>query len=107
MALYLKTGDGVTRPGVRIPLHPLFLSLLDSDYATDFCSLPEFLDQHGLWTGAAIYNNTSDQALPISMGRTQSSQDLDTIWNAFVNDSRIKGDRFLGWLHGTDSDLLC
>jgi choline dehydrogenase-like flavoprotein len=73
---------------------------LDSDYATDFCALPEFLDEHGLWAGAAIYNNTSDQALPISMGRTHRSQDLDTIWNSYVNESDITGEGFLNWLHG-------
>lgn len=73
---------------------------LDSDYATDFCALPDFLEEHGLWAGAAIYNNTSDQALPISMGRTHRSQDLDTIWNSFVNESDITGEGFLNWLHG-------
>lgn len=78
---------------------------LDSDYATDFCATKDFLDANGLWAGAAIYNNTSDQALPISFGRTHGSQDLDTIWRAYVGDARIIGDRFLGWLRGTDKEL--
>ena len=41
---------------------------LDSDYATDACASQAFLDEHGLWAGGAIYNNTSDQCLPITMG---------------------------------------
>lgn len=72
---------------------------LDSDYATDFCSTPEFLDAHGLWAGAAVYNNTSDQALPISLGRTHGSQDLDTIWAEYVRDTDITGEGFLDWLN--------
>jgi len=73
---------------------------LDSDYAVDFCATRDFLDQHGLWAGAAIYNNTSDQALPISMGRTHGSQDLDTIWKSYVEQSEIRGEGFLNWLKG-------
>lgn len=72
---------------------------LDSDYASDYCGSQEFLDANGLWAGAAVYNNTSDQALPISMGRTHRSQDLDTIWSAYVNESEIRGEGFLGWLN--------
>jgi choline dehydrogenase-like flavoprotein len=71
---------------------------LDSDYATDFCSLEAFLDQRKLWAGGAIYNNTSDQALPISMGRTHRSQDLDTIWKSYVDEANITGDAFVDWL---------
>lgn len=56
---------------------------LDSDWATDCCSTEEFLRANGLWAGAAIYNNTSDQALPVTLGRTHASQDIDTIWNGF------------------------
>lgn len=73
---------------------------LDSDFATDFCGNQAFLDEYGLWAGAAIYNNTSDQALPISLGRTHGAQDLDTIWRAFVDDASITGDKFLEWLKG-------
>lgn len=71
---------------------------LDSDYATDFCGTAEFLDQEKLWAGAAIYNNTSDQALPISLGRTYGSQDLDTIWQTYVDQGDIVGENFLTWL---------
>ena len=59
---------------------------LDSDWATDFCASPQFIRANGLWAGGAIYNNTSDQALPLALGRTHGSQDLDTIWQAFVED---------------------
>lgn len=65
---------------------------LDSDWATDHCARPEFLRAHGLWAGAAIYNNTSDQALPLALGRTHGSQDLDTIWEAFINDPALTGE---------------
>lgn len=71
---------------------------LDSDYASDFCTQPDFLNERGLWAGSAIYNNTSDQALPISLGRTHRSQDLDTIWRGYVDDASITGDRFVSWL---------
>ncbi len=73
---------------------------LDSDYASDYCGAQAFLDTHKLWAGAAIYNNTSDQALPISLGRTHGSQDLDSIWSAYVGDARIAGEGFLNWLGG-------
>ena len=65
---------------------------LDSDWATDFCASAEFLRANGLWAGGAIYNNTSDQALPISLARTHGSQDLDTIWRAFADDSSLVGE---------------
>jgi choline dehydrogenase-like flavoprotein len=71
---------------------------LDSDYATDFCAQPAFLKDKGLWAGAAIYNNTSDQALPVSLGRTHGSQDLDTIWKSYVDQDEITGAGFLEWL---------
>ncbi|MEZ0276373.1 MAG: GMC oxidoreductase [Roseimicrobium sp.] len=73
---------------------------LDSDYATDFCGAVSFLNDRKLWAGAAIYNNTSDQALPISLGRTHGSQDLDTIWKSYVEDASIVGENFLQWLKG-------
>lgn len=56
---------------------------LDSDWAIDCCAAEEFLRNKGLWAGGAIYNNTSDQALPVTLGRTHASQDIDTIWNGF------------------------
>ncbi len=64
---------------------------LDSDWATDCCATEDFLKSNGLWAGGAIYNNTSDQALPITLGRTHGSQDLDTIWNVFNSDTRLTG----------------
>ncbi len=73
---------------------------LDSDYATDYAATPAFLDAHQLWAGAAIYNNTSDQALPISLGRTHGAQDMDTIWKSFIDDRSITGEGFLKWLDG-------
>lgn len=68
---------------------------LDSDWATDHCATEEFIRSHGLWAGGAIYNNTSDQALPISLARTHGSQDLDTIWKSFVEDTSLTGERLL------------
>lgn len=70
---------------------------LDSDWATDFCSRPEYLQQEQLWAGAAIYNNTSDQALPISLARTHRSTDLDTLWQGFAGDTSNYGDRMTQW----------
>lgn len=73
---------------------------LDSDWATDFCASEQYLKANGLWAGAAIYNNTSDQALPISLARTHGSQDLDNIWRAFVDDTSLTGDRLVQFLDG-------
>jgi choline dehydrogenase-like flavoprotein len=64
---------------------------LDSDWATDACADAGFLRANGLWAGGAIYNNTSDQALPISLARTHGSQDLDTIWTRFNGDVHLTG----------------
>ena len=71
---------------------------LDSDWATDFAGTEAFIREHGLWAGAAIYNNTSDHALPLSLGRTHGNQDLDTVWNAFAGDLRLTGEGLLGFL---------
>jgi choline dehydrogenase-like flavoprotein len=68
------------------------VAALDSDWATDFCSAPDFIRQNGMWAGGAVYNNTSDQALPLALGRTHGSQDLDTIWDAFINDPGLTGE---------------
>ena len=51
---------------------------LDADWATDGCATDEFIKDQRLWAGGAIYNNTSDQALPLSLFRTHGEQDLDT-----------------------------
>ena len=64
---------------------------LDADWATDCCGVKEFLEAEGLWAGAAIYNNTSDQALPLSLLRTHFAMDLDTLWNGFVMDTSLRG----------------
>lgn len=71
---------------------------LDSDWAIDCCATEEFLLDNGLWAGGAIYNNTSDQALPVSMARTHGSADLDTIWTAFAGDPTLRGDKLITWL---------
>jgi choline dehydrogenase-like flavoprotein len=73
---------------------------IDSDWATDFCATEEFIRADQLWAGGAIYNNTSDQALPISLGRTHGATDLDTLWHAFNNDTDAVGDRFLDFING-------
>ena len=71
---------------------------LDSDWATDHCTTEAFLHEHGLWAGGAIYNNTSDSALPLALGRTYGSQDLDTIWQAFIADTRLIGEQLVAFL---------
>ena len=65
---------------------------LDSDWATDFAANADWIRQQGLWAGGAIYNNTSDQALPLSLARTHRSTDLDTLWQGFAGDSGKFGD---------------
>jgi choline dehydrogenase-like flavoprotein len=64
---------------------------LDSDWSSDHCATDEFLDDKKLWAGAAIYNNTSDRALPLALGRNYGSRDLDSIWQAFVDDAAMTG----------------
>lgn len=71
---------------------------LDSDWATDHCASDNFIRSNGLWAGGAIYNNTSDQALPISMARTHGSQDLDTVWKSFVNETQLTGEQLRIWI---------
>jgi choline dehydrogenase-like flavoprotein len=71
---------------------------LDADWATDSCATVDFLEAQGLWAGAAIYNNTSDQALPLSLFRTHGSQDLDTLWNGFMTDTGMRGDNFIKFM---------
>lgn len=68
---------------------------MDSDWATDFCAREQFLQANKLWAGAAVYNNTSDQALPISLCRTHLSADLDAIWEGFMNDTDKRGEGML------------
>jgi choline dehydrogenase-like flavoprotein len=71
---------------------------LDSDWATDHCASDDFLKAHGLWAGGAIYNNTSDEALPLALGRTHGAQDLDTIWRGFLDDTSLIGDNIMAFL---------
>jgi choline dehydrogenase-like flavoprotein len=70
---------------------------LDSDYATDACTDPDFLFDEGLWAGGAIYNNTSDQALPVALVRTHRSTDLDTLWLGFAGDMDKRGQAMVDW----------
>ena len=74
---------------------------LDSDWATDFAGTEAFCREHRLWAGGAIYNNTSDQALPLSVARTYGQQDLDTVWNAFASDARLTGEGLLHYFDET------
>ncbi|MET0649808.1 MAG: GMC family oxidoreductase, partial [Pyrinomonadaceae bacterium] len=73
---------------------------LDSDWATDFCATEEFISASGIWAGGAMYNNTSDQALPVSLARTHGSQDLDNIWKSFVEDTSMTGAALTRFLDG-------
>ncbi|GJM64925.1 GMC family oxidoreductase N-terminal domain-containing protein [Persicobacter diffluens] len=85
---------------------------LDSDYASDFAATRDFMKKNGLWAGAAIYNNTSDQALPISLARSHASQDIDTIWKGFDKnwpESNMKpgvGDQMSNWINGNFGNRL-
>lgn len=74
---------------------------LDSDWATDYAGSEAFCKEHGLWAGGAIYNNTSDHALPVSLARTHGNQDLDTVWNGFTSDTRLTGEGMLNFLDET------
>jgi choline dehydrogenase-like flavoprotein len=71
---------------------------LDSDWATDHCATPDFIRSNGLWAGGAIYNNTSDAALPISLARTWQAQDMDNIWKGYLGDLGMIGDGFEDYL---------
>lgn len=71
---------------------------LDSDWATDALTAREFLDEHQVFAGGAVYNNTSDQALPISLARTHHSTDLDTFWQGFSGEIGKVGDAMVAWL---------
>lgn len=72
---------------------------VDSDWATDFCSNEDFIRSNGLWGGATIYNNTSDQALPIALARTHHATDLDTLWHGFNNETDVVGEKFANFLN--------
>jgi choline dehydrogenase-like flavoprotein len=71
---------------------------LDSDWATDACASRDFIVDKQLWAGGAIYNNTSDQALPISLCRTHGSQDMDTIWKTYMESTDLTGEGLLRFM---------
>jgi choline dehydrogenase-like flavoprotein len=71
---------------------------LDSDYATDFCHVDDFLASEKLWAGAVIYNNTSDRALPLALARNFGSRDLDTIWQGFNENTQLVSDALAAFL---------
>jgi choline dehydrogenase-like flavoprotein len=71
---------------------------LDADWATDCCATKSFLEAYGLWAGGAIYNNTSDQALPLSLFRTHGAQDLDTLWRGFAQNTSLRAQGFIDYL---------
>ena len=71
---------------------------LDSDYATDACASEEFVRANRLWAAGAIYNNTSDSALPISMARTWAASDMDNLWKGYLYDPQVRGMSFEKYL---------
>lgn len=75
---------------------------LDADWATDYCATDDFLKAMRLWAGAVVYNNTSDQALPLALGRTHSATDLDTLWHGFANDFGLIGQGMVDFI---DNDM--
>jgi choline dehydrogenase-like flavoprotein len=70
---------------------------LDSDFATDACTSADFAESEGLWAGGVIYNNTSDQSLPVTLARTDGSTDLDTFWQGFTGQAKRTGDAMIQW----------
>ena len=82
----------------RVPLRTDKSKTLDSDWATDHCADPAWIKANHLWAGGAIYNNTSDGALPISMARTWEAMDMDNMWKGYLSDTAIVGDRFVSFL---------
>ena len=71
---------------------------LDSDWATDHCARPDWIRSNGLWAGGAMYNNTSDGALPISLARTWHAMDMDNMWKGYLYDMSILGQGFEDYL---------
>ncbi|MDP9053031.1 MAG: GMC family oxidoreductase [Acidobacteriota bacterium] len=63
---------------------------LDADWATDCCATEAFLKDKKLWAAGALYNNTSDEALPMSMLRTYGAMDLDNLWDGFMFATDLK-----------------
>jgi choline dehydrogenase-like flavoprotein len=79
---------------------------IDSDYATDYCGTEDFIREQGLWAGGTLYNNTSDQALPISLVRTMGAMDLDTLWLAFTRNTSLVGEQLAAYLRGNFMNRL-
>jgi choline dehydrogenase-like flavoprotein len=73
---------------------------LDADWATDCCATESFLRAHGLWAAGALYNNTSDEALPISLFRTIGAMDLDNLWDGFMQNTGLKAQAIVDYLDG-------
>jgi choline dehydrogenase-like flavoprotein len=71
---------------------------LDADWATDCCATQSFLESQKLWAGAAVYNNTSDQALPLSLLRTHFAEDLDSLWDGFIADTGLRAQGLIDFL---------
>ena len=42
-----------------------------------------------MWAAGALYNNTSDEALPISLFRTMGAMDLDNLWDGFMQNTGL------------------
>ncbi len=79
---------------------------LDADWATDCCNVEGFLQAEGLWAGAAIYNNTSDAALPLALFRTIGAMDLDTLWQGLQQNTGLKGPAIIDFLDAQLGRLL-
>jgi choline dehydrogenase-like flavoprotein len=82
----------------RVPVRADKSKTLDSDWATDHCADPDWIRANHLWAGGAIYNNTSDGALPISMARTWAAMDMDNMWKGYLSDTDLMGERFVSYL---------
>lgn len=74
---------------------------LDADWATDCCATEDYLKSNGLWAPGAIYNNTSDEALPLSLFRTMGSLDLDNLWMGFADNLGLSGQALVDYLDNT------
>ncbi len=72
---------------------------LDADWATDCCTTTDFLHANGLWAAGALYNNTSDEALPISLFRTMGAMDLDNLWDGFMQNTGLMADALVQYLN--------
>jgi choline dehydrogenase-like flavoprotein len=71
---------------------------LDADWATDCCATEDFLRDNGLWAPGALYNNTSDSALPLSLFRTYGAMDLDNLWDGMMFATNIRSQAMVDFL---------